>query len=300
MSKPGGSGFAVHWSALIAQRAGLYAAEGLEVEIVQLDQDAGTAALLSGEVPIMRRGPDETIAQIAAGAPLRLLAGLVRTPPIDLYVTPDVTSIAALRGRTIAGISARFGSSLALRLLLEDEGLMPADVHIVHAGGSIERLLAMREGRASAAVLSPPADRHARDAGFVARASFPQRYPRLLFSAIQGQTAYVDAHPDIVTRLLMADVRAQRRLCDPRYKDESIAFLAEADGIRIEEATACYETMVERDRVFLPDADIGPADLQLLLETMIRFGEVPMTLASDHVVDDRFLREAQRRIGPRA
>ncbi len=294
VSKPSGSGFAVHWTALLAQQLGFYADEGLEVEIIALDQAAGTDALLAGDVPVMRRGPDESIALIAGGAPLRLVAGLVNKPPIYLFATRDVASIPDLRGRTIAGISARFGSSLVLRMLLDDEGLAEDDYEIVHTGGSHARLAALEAGRAAAAVLSPPTNRRAEEAGFSLLASLPDRYPQFMFSAIQTQTAFAERQSDVLAGLLKAELRAQRVLADPQWKGECAALLAAADAVSVADAIDVYDTMVEADRVFAAAGEIEGAALEHLLRSMVRFGDVRASLRAADCVDRRYMDEAQR------
>lgn len=296
VSKPSGSGFAVHWTAPIAEQLGFYADEGLEVEIVQLNQADGTAALVSGEVPIMRRCPDETVALIAGGAPLRIVAGLIGKSPIYLYATPGVRGVSDLRGRTIAGISARFGSSLVLRMLLEDEGLAPDDYEIVHVGGSHDRFAAMRSGRAAAAVLSPPTDRYAEQAGYSLLARLPERYPDFVFSAIQAQNAFAEQNPEVMIGLMKAEIRAQRMLGDPARKGDAIRILAEADGIGVADAESIYATMVEGDRVFATDGAIAPAAVEFVIRTMIRFGDVRTPLAAGNCFDRRYLDEAARRL----
>jgi ABC-type nitrate/sulfonate/bicarbonate transport system substrate-binding protein len=293
VSKPSGSGFAVHWTLLLADRLGFYRDEGLEVEIVQLDQAEGTRTLLSGEVPIMRRGPDETIALIDRGAEVRIVGGLMRRSPIYLYAAAEIESVAGLRGRVIAGISAQFGSSLVLRMLLEDEGLGRDDYRIVHAGGSFARFAAMNDGRAAAAVLSPPTNWDAEKAGFRLLVSFPQRYPDFMFTAIQAQNRFAQEHPGAMISLLRAELRAQHILADPLRKDDCVSLLAEADGIARAEAVAVYDTMVESDRVFTTAGEIeGPA-LDNLLQTMIRFEEVRSTMRPTDCFDARYLEAAQ-------
>jgi ABC-type nitrate/sulfonate/bicarbonate transport system substrate-binding protein len=299
VSKPSGSGFAVHWTALLADRLGLYAEEGLEVEIVQLDQAEGTRTLLSGEVPIMRRGPDETIALIDRGAEIRIVAGLMRRSPIYLYASADVRSVAGLRGREIAGISAQFGSSLVLRMLLEDEGLSRDDYRIVHTGGSFARFAAMKDGRATAAVLSPPTNWDAEKAGFRLLVSFPERYPDFMFTAIQAQNCFAEQHPEVMAALLRAELRAQRILADPLRKDECVALLAEADGIDRNEAAAVYDTMVQNDRVYTLAGEIEGAALENLLQTMIRFGEVRPAMHASDCFDSRYLEAAQLQLNAR-
>jgi ABC-type nitrate/sulfonate/bicarbonate transport system substrate-binding protein len=299
VSKPSGSGFAVHWTLLLAEKLGIYTQEGLEVEIVQLDQGEGTRTLLSGEVPVMRRGPDETIALIDRGAEIRIVAGLMRRSPIYLYAADDVRSVADLRGRTIAGISAQFGSSLVLRMLLEDEGLERDAYSIVHTGGSFARFAAMQDGRAAAAVLSPPTNWDAEKAGFRLLVSFPERYPDFMFTAIQAQNRFAEAHPEVMAALMRAELRAQRILNDPLRKDECVALLAAADGIELAEAVAIYDTMVQNDRIYTTAAEIeGPA-LDNLLQTMIRFGEVRATMRPADCFERRYLDEARLQLNAR-
>lgn len=296
VSKPSGSGFAVHWTALLGDKLGLYADEGLDVDIVALSQADGTQALLSGDVPIMRRGPDESVALIGAGADISIVSGLIRRPPIYLYAARDIGRIADLRGRTIAGISARFGSSLNLRLLLEDEGLAPADYVIEHVGGSYDRFAALRSGRAAAALLSPPTNDDAARAGFALLANVPERYPAFMFSAIQANNRFAQRNADAVVAYLRAEVRAQAALRDPARTKDCIALLAEADGIPIEAARSVYETMVVRDGVFTEKGEIeGPA-LEILVETLKRFGEVRPEMRSSDCFDDQYLVEAQAQL----
>jgi ABC-type nitrate/sulfonate/bicarbonate transport system substrate-binding protein len=295
VSKPRGSGFAVHWTALLAQRLGYDVDEGLDIEIVPLGQDEGTAALRSGAVPVMRRGPDETLADIAAGEPLALVAGLLVRAPIYLYASAGIRTIADLRGQTIAGISARFGSSLVLRMLLADAGLQPGDYAIEHVGGSYERFAALRDGRAVAAVLSPPTDAHAQRAGYRLLANLPERYPQLSFSAIQVQRAFAERNPEIVIALLKAEIRAQGFLADPNEKSACIGLLADADGLTRAEATAVYETMVERDRVFATDGEIAPVTIGVLIDAMSRFGDLTAPPPED-AIDRQYLRDAHRRL----
>ena len=297
VSKPSGSGFAVHWTALIGRRQGFYAGEGLDVEIVELNQADGTAALLSGEAPIMRRGPDEAIALIAQGAPLRVIAGLIRKSPIYLYASDDVRTIGDLRGRTIAGISARFGSSLVLRMLLEDEGLSIGEYEIIHVGGSymsdlrrcMQAARRRRSFRRRPAGMPKTPDTHCWQAcrTVTLNCYFPL-YKLRMHTLRRAATSCV--------RLLKAEIRAQRWLTDPANKTQAVTHLSEADALSFADDLSTFETMVEGDRVFSTDGEIDDPELQILIDTMTRFGDIKAPLSIAGCFDRRYLDEARRQL----
>jgi len=60
----------------------------------------------------------------------------VRKPPLAIYGAPGVRSFADLRGTTLAAVSGKFGSSLALRMVLLDAGLRPGDYELRMVGGT--------------------------------------------------------------------------------------------------------------------------------------------------------------------
>jgi ABC-type nitrate/sulfonate/bicarbonate transport system substrate-binding protein len=184
-------------------------------------------------------------------------------------------------------------------MLLEDEGLERDAYSIVHTGGSFARFAAMQDGRAAAAVLSPPTNWDAEKAGFRLLVSFPERYPDFMFTAIQAQNRFAEAHPEVMAALMRAELRAQRILNDPLRKDECVALLAAADGIELAEAVAIYDTMVQNDRIYTTAAEIeGPA-LDNLLQTMIRFGEVRATMRPADCFERRYLDEARLQLNAR-
>lgn len=297
VSYTAGAGFVVNWPALCASKLGLYAEEGLDVTLVPLSQDAQTAGLVSGELPVERRGPDEDIVLMEAGAPLRIVAGLARKPPIWLYATPGITQIAQLRGRTIAGVSSKYGSTLALRMVLADAGLGDDDYRVTPVGGTLRRYEALRTGEAAATLLSPPTSAQARAAGFSLLASLPERYPDFLYSSIQVNTAFARENRATVVQLLRADIRAQQWIYDPANKARATALLAEADAMSGTDAAACYTEMVEDHQVFCRAGEIGPASLGDLVTGLSRLGDIGPRLKPEDYLDTSFVTEARAQLG---
>jgi ABC-type nitrate/sulfonate/bicarbonate transport system substrate-binding protein len=282
----------IHWSALIAVSENFYRDEGLDVELRWMDQDDQTKSLLSGATPIERRGPDEDIALIEAGYPIRIIAGLVRKPSAYLYGARGITSLESLRGRLLGAVSLRYGSSLGLRMLLADAGLREGDYTLEMVGGTQRRFDALRAGRVSAAILTPPTSAHAARLGLPLLASLPQRYPNFLFSSMQANVEFARAEPGAVVALLRAEIRAQRFLADRTNREAAIAALAGAGTVSQADAALCYAEMVERDDVFYHDAAIAPADLTTLIEGLRRLGDSRCRLGAAGYLDLTWLRAA--------
>lgn len=282
----------VHWSALISQAQRFYKKEGLDVELRWMDQDDQTKSFLSGATPVVRRGPDEDIALIEAGHPIRIIAGLVRKPSAYLYGTRGIDALGALRGTTLGAVSLRYGSSLGLRMLMADAGLRPDDYSLRVVGGTEKRFEAVRDGSVSAALLTPPASVRAAQIGLPLLASLPERYPNFLFSSMQANVDYARANPDVMVALLRAEIRAQRFLADPQNKGAVIQALAAPGTVTADDAALCYAEMIEADDVFYHDGAIAPDDLGVLVDGLRRLGDSECRLGASGYLDLTWLRLA--------
>jgi len=297
VSYTGGAGWVVNWPALCAAKLGLYADEGLDVTLEPRGQGDQTHGLISGEVPVERRGPDEDIVRIEEGAPVRIIAGLARKPPIWLYGTRDITSIGQLRGKTLAGVSSKYGSTLALRMVLSDAGLADADYTVTETGGTLRRFEALRSGAAAATLLSPPTSAQARAEGFSLLASLPELYPNFLYSSLQVNTNFARDNRAAVVSLLRADIRAQQWIYDPANKAKATALLAEADNMSPADAASCYADMVETHQVFCHAGEIGPEFVRDLVTGLSRLGEIGPRLTANDYLDTSFVTEARAQLG---
>lgn len=282
----------VHWTAMIGVAEGLYAAEGLDVEHLYLGHDEQTERLLSGDTPIARHGPDGDIALMEAGRPIRIIAGLVRKPPVYVFGARGIHSLADLRGKTLAVVSPKFGSSLALRMVLDDAGLREGDYTLQLIGGTERRYKALLEGSVAATIVTPPQSYAAQRAGLPLLASLPEHYPTYLFSAALVHVPFGRANEEALVRYLRAEIRAQRRLADPAARDAMIAILADGGAISTAEAAACYDGLVAREQVYVRDGRIGPDDLGDLVEGLRRLGDCAPRMRPAEYLDLSYLERA--------
>ena len=87
----------------MAQAAGFYAERKLDVDMRVFDAGSrGAAEVQAGRLDAMHVGLSAVIELNRAGADLRLIASLVNVQRFSLYVAPDITTAADLKGGVMA------------------------------------------------------------------------------------------------------------------------------------------------------------------------------------------------------
>lgn len=132
----------------IAQEAGLFEKHGLRVALIYMrNVPVGLPALMGGDVQILAGGVSLVLQAVAKGAKLTVFGTFGSTPYV-LFTRPEIKEVSQLKGATI-GVG-RIGSPdyYSLRRLLQRLKLSPdKDVKIVSAGPSLDRLIALGQGR---------------------------------------------------------------------------------------------------------------------------------------------------------
>ncbi len=141
----------------VAQEGGIFARHGLDVSLQQIQNNAGMAALVSGELDVYDVASGSLVPAALSGADLVLIASDSNRTIFGLITTPDLAGPADLRGKTL-GLTQRGASDeFVTRRYLLARGLDPdADVVLQPVGGIPEKLLAMEVGQISGGLVSPP------------------------------------------------------------------------------------------------------------------------------------------------
>ncbi|MGE5817117.1 MAG: ABC transporter substrate-binding protein, partial [Deltaproteobacteria bacterium] len=140
----------------VAQIKGFYREEGLDVEMILIRGAVGAPALISGSVDYTSSS-GAVIAGGVRGLKMKLILIVASKPAFDLVASPQIQAIQQLKGK-IVGLSSRGGAvDLLTQAILKRNGLTPySDVTSMVVGSQEELMLALRAGRISAALLSPP------------------------------------------------------------------------------------------------------------------------------------------------
>ncbi len=139
----------------IAQRAGLFEKQGLDVELILITGGpASISALLNADVDLDMRAPVAALQVMAHGVKLTFLLFQSNTLEYDVVTRPEIKDIKQLKGKKVGII--RFGgiSELMVRYLFQKLGLdADKDIAIVQVGQA--RFVAMEKGAIDATVLPP-------------------------------------------------------------------------------------------------------------------------------------------------
>src|SRR5262245_15716731 len=214
----------------MARDAGLFRPRGLDVEIVNTEGGSrGLAMVGQGHLQAMTVGLSATIDANTKGGDYRLIASGANTMSFRFFGAGGVAA-ATLRGKTI-GVSA-FGSEsdVAATMALRQLGLTRGDVTVVEAGGTLDRLDALRAGRIAATALNEPADSQAQMSGLPLLVDLKANLP-WIFTAIVVERRYLETHRATLLNFLraygegihlaLADDARAKRVLSTEFKDFS-------------------------------------------------------------------------------
>jgi ABC-type nitrate/sulfonate/bicarbonate transport system substrate-binding protein len=223
----------------MADAAGLYAANGIQAEIINMSGGSrGARELAAGRLDAMHVGLSSVVRVNREGNDLRVIASLANVIRFTLCSAPGVTTAAALKGGVV-GVST-FGSEsqTTVLLALERLGLTENDVILKEYGGGGRRIAALKSGEIKATAVNEPASSLAREQGLhVLFDLVPERIP-WLFTGIVVRRDQIVGRRDVLTRFIKATAEGNYiALTDERRAKEVLAKQANIADPRILDIT---------------------------------------------------------------
>jgi ABC-type nitrate/sulfonate/bicarbonate transport system substrate-binding protein len=209
----------------MARAAGLYAAQGLNVDIINMSGGSrGAAELQAGRIDVMHVGLSSVIRVNQSGGDLRVIGSLSNVIRFTFFAAPGVKTAADLKGGVV-GVST-FGSESdsTVTLALQKLGLTRNDVVIKEYGGGTRRLEAVKSGEIKATAINEPISSIAREQGVNVLVDLvPDQIP-WLFSEIVVRRDDISARHDLLTRFLKASIEGNYiALTDEKRAKEVLA-----------------------------------------------------------------------------
>jgi len=184
----------------VASDKGYFQKEGLRAEIVRINSTPTTyQALLSGGVDVAIGAPSGLVTLNLQGTEVVTIGSWDNVMPYILATREKITDLGQLRGKKLA--VNRPGSTpwLIMRVLLEDAGLSK-DVQLLPlAGGSQERLAALKTSGIEAAPVSWALEPTLKKMGLY---SFKGNKTPFLTGAICVKRSYLQSHRSTLKRFL--------------------------------------------------------------------------------------------------
>ncbi|MCO6451605.1 MAG: ABC transporter substrate-binding protein [Caldilineales bacterium] len=189
---------ATHIPLFYAFDEGLFEQNGLKVEIVDMDGGSNAAAaLIAGDVDTCLLAGGAVVNAVAAGADVRLLAGIVNEDVYSLVVAPQIQTLDDLRGQALAVNTVGGSADTVLRSMLEISGLVPDDdVAILTIGNQSARLAALEAGNVAGTVVNPPFTAVAREMGFHVLLDMAELGIPFQHTTVSARGDFVDEGPE--------------------------------------------------------------------------------------------------------
>ena len=275
----------------VAHSKGFFKEEGFDSEVIRMNPNVATTAAVTGDVDFSAL-IGSLIGAAIKGAPLKLVACSQDRTPIVFVAKPGIKSVKELRGKTI-GIPS-FGSTpdVVGRMVLKHFGVDPEkEIKAIGLPTDAARLAALKEGIVDAIVVAPPIDYEGRKLGFnvLVRAGDIFTFP---YNGLGTNMRKIKERPDQVKRAIRALIKANNYI--RKNRDGTIGVLVNWAKTKPELAAASYDSSWE---FFSHDANIPEDGLRVVIDGFRNSLGITRSIPTSEIVEDTFLREAQRELG---
>jgi NitT/TauT family transport system substrate-binding protein len=283
----------------IAQKKGLYAKEGVAVDLVSIGRaDVQLQALVAGELHFANINADNIIAwNERTNGNLKVAAGSSNAAPYLLIGAKNVKKLDDLKGQKLGVASLKGGATSILSAYLKTKGFVyPRDYSmIIIAGGTPARLSALESGAVAGAVLVTPFSDMAVDKGFTKLGDTTEVISSYQFNNINIDPAWAEKNRPAVVKFIKAHVQALRWIYE--HQADTVDFLSKEFGLPAQYGKRGIDYYT-KNKVYPINGDVTIAGLKVNIEVQIQDGVITGAVpAPEKYIDLSYLRQAQKELG---
>jgi len=277
----------------VAHEAGLFAAEGLDDQLIFIPSATQLAQVtVAGDVDIASLGGGPMMAAVLSGADLKAIGNNVNKLIFSIHGRPEVKGIEDLRGKRIAVSRLGSSSDVAARFALRKFNLEPQkDVVLMQLGSMSSMFGALKSGAVDASVVSPPTQFLSEKMGFkelVSITDMDYAYPNPTM-VVPGDL--IRKRPDTIDRFLRAYVRGMHRaITDREFTIKTLAKYTTVTDPGLHGKT--YDFYV--GKVVERAPYINMAGMQNALDDLARTVPAAKNAKPEQFVDTRFLDKLEK------
>jgi NitT/TauT family transport system substrate-binding protein len=267
----------------VAQSKGFFKAEGLDVELIQMNPRLGATAVVNGDVTFATPFTS-TFRGILQGFPMKLVLVHFKKGPYYVMVRPEIKEVQQLKGKKIGVATIKGTDQLVAEEMLQAKGFNTALLQAVAIGDGPVRMQALISGAVDAICVAPPHDFMLRKMGYPALVGPPE--VGLPSAGMLTSDRLIRENPQLVRRTLKSLLRAHIYIIENRQDTIhlSIKWLPQA----LEIAEHSYDGELKS---LNRDGTMTDAELDAIIA---RVGEKKRPL--DEVRDFSFARDALREL----
>jgi len=283
----------------IAQKKGLYAKEGINVDLVNIGRaDVQLQALVAGELHFANINADNIIIwNERTNGNLKVAAGSSNSAPYLLIGAKNIKKIEDLKGQRLGVASLAGGATSILLAYLKSKGLVhPRDFSLsIIAGGTPARLSALESNAIAGAVLGIPFGDFAIDKGFNRLGDTTEVISTYQFNNININPSWADKNRTAVMNFIKSHIEALRWIFE--HPTDAADFVTKEFGLQSKYAVRGIEYYT-KNRVYPINGDVTLSGLKVNIEVQAQDGIIKGPLpALEKYVDLSYLRQAQKELG---
>ena len=205
-----GSISAAQFPVWMAKEAGIFAKNGLDVQLIFFKgSTTAVMSLLARETPISQVTGPPVVSAALRGADSVMIAGGAVVADYWLMSRPETKTAEQLKGGIVAVSTFGGQSEFVARIALKKLGLTPANVTMVQIGTPPDRLTALQTGKVRAALLNPPDSFVGEKHGFytLAQMSVPTQS-----TGVATTRRFIRENPEVVKKYIKSQIEAVHRI----------------------------------------------------------------------------------------
>jgi NitT/TauT family transport system substrate-binding protein len=276
----------------IADEAGYFKKHGVDVELRYLPAQQGIPALLSSQIQVVGIGGTDAASAQAQGTKLKLVLTFSPVNTFQFWAHPQYASASALKGQRV-GITSTTGSLYAGTLIaLKQLGLGQSDVTITPLGAATNVNNALLAGSIVAAASHPPATYQFKQAGLVELVNLPKQKIPSVSDGLWVNEDYLQAHRDLVQKVIDAVVEGYRREKSDRAYAESV--IGKVLGVK-DQAQLDFTYDFYVNDVLAPGIMPEAAQVQANIDSLAPSNPKVKDLDAAAMIDQSFVKKAEEK-----
>ena len=233
---------------MAAASQGIFERHGLKVEVLfTVNSQEQRDGLAAGDFQIAQAAVDNAVAMVELAKHDVVIVTGGDSSMNELFVQPDVGSVAALRGATVVVDAPNTAYALQLKKILLMNGLKEgADYKVLPIGGTSLRLKDMRENKDhKASMLNPPFSLDAKAAGLKSMGRAVDLIGPYQASGTFVLRAWAKANAQVLERYIAGYIEGIRWALSPANKTAAAKILAERLKVTPQVAEQTWELMTD-------------------------------------------------------
>jgi NitT/TauT family transport system substrate-binding protein len=267
----------------MALQRGYFKAEGLDVEIIQMNPRLGATAVVNGDVSFATPFTS-TFRGVLQGFPMKLVFIHLKKGPYYVMVRPDIKDVQQLKGKRIGVATIKGTDQLVAEEMLQAKGFNPNLLQAVAIGDGPVRMQALISGAVEAICVAPPHDLMLKKMGYPALAGPPE--VGLPSAGMLTSDRLIKENSQVVRRILKALLRAHLYILENRQ--DTIQTLIKWLPQPLDIAEHSYDGEL---KTLSRDGTMTDAEIEAIIA---RVGEKKRPL--DEVRDFSFARQAMKEL----